>query len=477
MTAVRIECDSLGALPVPADAYWGVHTARALENFRASGIPLAAHPVLVRSLATVKRAAARANGELGVLEPGIASAIEAACEAIEEGRHHQQFPVDVIQGGAGTSTNMNANEVIANLALEHLGLERGRYDVVSPLDHVNRCQSTNDVYPTALRLAVSRSLDGLLGELGPLTQAFAAKGTEFAQVVKVGRTQLQDAVPMTLGQEFAAFGVTLAEDVARIRQTLPLLHEVSLGATAIGTGITAEPGYAEAAVRHLATLTGLELKPAADLIEATSDTGVFLLVSGVLKRLAVKLSKICNDLRLLSSGPRSGLAEIVLPPRQAGSSIMPGKVNPVMPEMVNQICYAVAGADVSITMAAENGQLQLNAFEPLIGHLLLTSVQWLTRGCAALRTHCVAGIGANQERLARQAARSVGSATALTPHIGYAAAARIARQALETGTDVADLVVRAGLLDPETVRDLLSPGRPNGSAATGGCRPGTDRTA
>ncbi|MEU5615227.1 aspartate ammonia-lyase [Streptomyces sparsogenes] len=471
MTTVRIECDSLGALPVPADAYWGVHTARALENFQASGIPLAAHPVLVRALATVKRAAARANGEIGVLEPEIASAIETACEAIEQGRHHQQFRVDVIQGGAGTSTNMNANEVIANLALEHLGLERGRYEVISPLDHVNRCQSTNDVYPTALRLAVSSALDGLLGELGPLTEAFAAKGKEFAHVVKVGRTQLQDAVPMTLGQEFTAFAVTLAEDIARIRETLPLLHEVSLGATAIGTGITAEAGYAEAAVRHLTTLTGLDLKPAADLVEATSDTGVFLLVSGVLKRFAVKLSKICNDLRLLSSGPQSGLAEIVLPPRQAGSSIMPGKVNPVIPEMVNQICYAVAGADVSVTMAAENGQLQLNAFEPLMGHLLLTSIQWLTRGCAALRTHCVVEISANEERLARQAARSVGSATALTPHIGYAAAARIARQALETGADVADLVVRAGLLDRETALRLLTPMHANGSPTTSGRRP------
>ncbi|MET8945128.1 aspartate ammonia-lyase [Streptomyces sp. NPDC004542] len=461
MTAFRTERDSLGALPVPADVYWGVHTARAVENFQASGIPLAAHPALLRALATVKRAAARANREIGVLEPDIAEAVEAACLAIEAGRHHEQFPVDVVQGGAGTSTNMNANEVIANLALEHLGFERGRYDVVSPLDHVNRCQSTNDVYPTALRLAVGSVLGGLLAELDPLVGAFRDKGREFAHVVKVGRTQLQDAVLMTLGQEFTAFGVTLAEDMTRIRDTVPLLHEISLGATAIGTGITAEPGYAEAAIRHLGALTGLELKHAFDLVEATSDTGVFLLVSGVLKRLAVKLSKICNDLRLLSSGPQSGLAEIALPPRQAGSSIMPGKVNPVIPEMVNQICYAVAGADVSITMAAENGQLQLNAFEPLIGHLLLTSIQWLTRGCSALRTHCVSGITADEERLAGQAARSVGSVTALTPYIGYTAAARIAQQALETGADVTDLVVRAGLLDREQAAELLKPASRN----------------
>ncbi|HET6354250.1 MAG TPA: aspartate ammonia-lyase [Streptomyces sp.] len=468
MTAVRMERDSLGELPVPADAYWGVHTARALENFQASGIPLAAHPCLIRALATVKRAAARANGEVGALEPDIARAIEAACQAIEVGRHHQEFCVDVIQGGAGTSTNMNANEVIANLALEHVGFDRGRYDVVSPLDHVNRCQSTNDVYPTALRLAVGTALGELLAELGPLADAFEAKGTEFAHVVKVGRTQLQDAVPMTLGQEFTAFAVTLAEDTARLRESLPLLHEISLGATAIGTGITAEPGYAEAAVRHLAAFTGLSLKPAADLVEATSDTGVLLLVSGLLKRLAVKLSKICNDLRLLSSGPQNCLGEIALPPRQAGSSIMPGKVNPVIPEMVNQISYAVAGADVSITMAAENGQLQLNAFEPLIGHLLLTSIQWLTRGCTALRTHCVAGITAHEEHLARQAARSVGSVTALTPHIGCTAAATIAKQALATGTDLVDLVVQAGLLDREQATGLLTPVPRNSVSPAGG---------
>ncbi|MGW2524218.1 aspartate ammonia-lyase [Streptomyces sp. NPDC001617] len=468
MTAFRTERDSLGELTVPADPYWGIHTARALENFQASGIPLAAHPALVRALATVKRAAARANGEIGALAPEVARGIEAACRAIEDGSHHREFRVDVIQGGAGTSTNMNANEVIANLALEYLGLGRGRYDVVSPLDHVNRCQSTNDVYPTALRLAVGTALGGLLDALGPLTQAFAAKGAEFAHVVKVGRTQLQDAVPMTLGQEFAAFGVTLAEDMARLRELLPLLHEISLGATAIGTGITAEPGYAEAAVRHLGALTGLELKLAADLVEATSDTGAFLLVSGVLKRLAVKLSKICNDLRLLSSGPQSGLGEIALPPRQAGSSIMPGKVNPVIPEMVNQICYAVAGADVSITMAAENGQLQLNAFEPLIGHLLLTSIQWLTRGCTALCTLCIVGITAHEEHLARQAARSVGSVTALTPHIGYAAAAWIAKEALATGADVADLVVQGGLLDRDQTMALLTPVPLNSALLAGG---------
>ncbi|AXG81865.1 aspartate ammonia-lyase [Streptomyces paludis] len=460
--AFRTESDALGELAVPADAYWGVHTARALENFQVSGVPVAAHPPLVHALAAVKHAAALANREIGALEPHKADAIASACRAIAAGRHHGEFRVDVIQGGAGTSTNMNANEVIANLALEELGHERGRYDMLSPLDDVNRCQSTNDTYPTALRIAVSTSLDGLLAELALLSAAFTAKGTEFAEVVKVGRTQLQDAVPMTLGQEFAAFGTTVAEDTDRLRETLPLLAEVNLGATAIGTGVTAAPGYAEAAVRHLRALTGLDLRPAADLVEATSDTGVFLHVSGVLKRAAVKLSKICNDLRLLSSGPQHGFAEICLPPRQAGSSVMPGKVNPVIPELVNQIAYAAAGADVAITMAVENGQLQLNAFEPLIGHLLLTTVEWLTRGCHALRTRCVDGITANTEHLARRAAGSVGAVTALTPYIGYAAAAAIAKRALATGEPVADLVAAAGLLDRDRAIALMWPSAAGG---------------
>ncbi|MGW1001716.1 aspartate ammonia-lyase [Streptomyces sp. NPDC002520] len=452
----RIESDALGDVPVPAEAYWGVHTARALENFRASGVPVGAHPRLVRALAQVKHAAALANGEIGALEPHKVQAVAAACRVVAEGRHHDQFRVDVIQGGAGTSTNMNANEVIANLALEHLGHERGRYEHLDPLDDVNRCQSTNDTYPTALRIAISAALTELTGELSLLSAEFADRGEEFATVVKVGRTQLQDAVPMTLGQEFAAFGVTVAEDVQRIGETLPLLAETSLGATAIGTGIAAEPGYAAAAVRHLRALTGLELTPATDLVEATSDTGVFLLVSGVLKRTAVKLSKVCSDLRLLASGPHAGLAEINLPALQAGSSVMPGKVNPVIPEMVNQIAFATAGADVAITMAADNGQLQLNAFEPLIGHLLLQHIGWLTRGCEALRTRCVAGITANREHLARTGAGTVGAVTALAPRIGHETAADVSREAARTGADVVDVVVRRGLLDRETALRLMA---------------------
>ncbi|WP_308114265.1 aspartate ammonia-lyase [Streptomyces brasiliscabiei] len=455
-TGFRIETDALGDVAVPSGAYWGAHTARALENFRVSGVPVSVHPHLVRALAQVKHAAALANGEIGVLEPHKVRAVAAACRAVAEGRHHDQFAVDVVQGGAGTSTNMNTNEVIANLALEHLGHPRGRYEHLDPLDDVNRCQSTNDTYPTALRIAISASLSELSTELTLLAAEFAAKGEEFATVVKVGRTQLQDAVPMTLGREFAAFGVTLTEDVARIGETLPLLAETSLGATAIGTGIAAEPGYAAAVVRHLRALTGLDVTPAADLVEATSDTGVFLLVSGVVKRTAVKLSKVCSDLRLLASGPRAGLAEIGLPPRQAGSSVMPGKVNPVIPEMVNQIAFATVGADVAITMAADNGQLQLNAFEPLIGHLLLQHIVWLARGCSALRTLCVAGVTANREHLARGAAHAVGAATALAPHIGHEAAAEVARQASRTGTDPIEVAVARGLLERETALRIMA---------------------
>ncbi|MFI1507935.1 aspartate ammonia-lyase [Streptomyces sp. NPDC020597] len=452
----RVETDALGEIEVPAQAYWGAHTARALDNFRVSGVPVCVHPHLVRALAQVKHAAALANGEIGALEPHKVRAIAAACRAVAEGRHHEQFCVDVIQGGAGTSTNMNANEVIANLALEHLGHARGRYEHLDPLDDVNRCQSTNDTYPTALRIAVSAALSELNAELTLLAAEFTAKGAEFATVVKVGRTQLQDAVPMTLGREFGAFGVTLAEDVDRIRETQPLLAETNLGATAIGTGIAAQPGYAAAAVRHLRALTGLDITPARDLVEATSDTGVFLLVSGVLKRTAVKLSKVCSDLRLLTSGPRAGLAEISLPPRQAGSPVMPGKVNPVIPEMVNQIAFATVGADVAVTMAADNGQLQLNAFEPLIGHLLLQHIGWLTHGCSALRTLCVAGITADRERLARGAAGAVGAVTALAARIGHEAATEVARDAARTGADVVDVVVRRGLLDRESALRLIA---------------------
>ncbi|CAM5518910.1 aspartate ammonia-lyase [Leifsonia shinshuensis] len=457
MTTTRTEHDSLGPVEVPADAYWGANTQRAVENFPISGRGIGTYPELVTALALVKQAAARANAEIGVLEPSVASVIDDACQDIAEGALHDQFVVDLIQGGAGTSTNMNTNEVIANRALERLGLPRGRYDVIHPLDHVNRSQSTNDVYPTAVKVALTIGLRRLIAEHALLAAAFRAKGVEFRDHVKIGRTQLQDAVPMTLGQEFTAFAVTMDEDNLRLTETIPLLGEINLGATAIGTGITASPGYAAAVARHLAALTGLPLVTATDLIEATSDTGVFMLVSAALKRAAIKLSKISSDLRLLSSGPQFGFGELHLPPRQAGSSIMPGKVNPVIPEVVNQVAFAIAGADVSITMAADNGQLQLNAFEPVIANALLQGLTWLTNACRTLRVNCVDGIQADAELLRTRVASSVGLVTALTPRIGYTTAAQIAHEALETGGDVRAAIVGRGLLTAEEYDAITDP--------------------
>ncbi|NYG19466.1 aspartate ammonia-lyase [Agromyces hippuratus] len=458
----RTETDSLGSVEVPADAYWGVHTMRALENFPISKRPISVYPDLVVALASVKQAAARANREVGVLTDRKAALIDEACQRIIDGEHHEQFVVGVIQGGAGTSTNMNANEVIANLALEIAGFPKGRYDVLHPIDDVNRSQSTNDTYPTAVKLAMTFSLTSMMRELDLLRVSFGRKGQEFHEVLKVGRTQLQDAVPMTLGQEFHSFATTLGEDYERLNETIKLLSEVNLGATAIGTGITADPGYAAAAVRHLSAITGLRLESAPDLIEATSDTGVFMTFSSALKRSAIKLSKICNDLRLLSSGPQAGFGEINLPPRQAGSSIMPGKVNPVIPEAVSQVAYAVAGADVTVMMAAESGQLQLNAFEPVIAHSLLQSITWMRQACWTLRVNCVDGITANVDRLEAMVASSVGVITALIPFIGYTEASNIAKLALKTGRPVADLVVEAGLMSREAVMAQLQPSKLSG---------------
>ena len=458
----RTETDSLGPKEVPAGAYWGVHTARALENFPIANRPISVYPDLVRALVVVKQAAARANAELGVLDRAKADVIDRACTEILDGALHDEFRVGVIQGGAGTSTNMNANEVIANRALELLGHAKGEYQHLHPIDDVNRSQSTNDTYPTAIKIAMVFTLQGLLEQLDLLHASFAAKGDEFRDVLKVGRTQLQDAVPMTLGQEFTGFSHTLQEDAQRLRDVVPLLGEINLGATAIGTGITADPAYAGAVRRHLSELTGLELVTAPDLVEATSDAGVFMTLSGALKRSAIKLSKICNDLRLLSSGPQAGLGEITLPPRQAGSSIMPGKVNPVIPEVVNQVAFSVAGADVTVTMAAEAGQLQLNAFEPVIAHSVLQSLQWMAHACQTLRENCVDGIAANHVRLTAQVETNVGSVTALTPYIGYSAAAAIAHTALTTNASISALVVAAGLMSEEQVRKVLSPARLSG---------------
>ncbi|MEU4667755.1 aspartate ammonia-lyase [Amycolatopsis sp. NPDC023774] len=455
MTTTRTEADLLGELAVPADAYYGVHTRRAMANFPISGLPLQTHPELVVALARVKHAAALANHDVGLLSGEKTAAIVAACEEIEAGRLHEQFTVDVIQGGAGTSSNMNVNEVVTNRALEILGHPRGDYARLHPIDDVNLGQSTNDVYPTAVKLAVHSAATDLLGAMAELRGALSAKGGEFADVVKIGRTQLQDAVPMTLGREFTAFAVTLGEDEQRLAEALTLLTEINLGGTAIGTGLNAHAGYARLACEHLARLTGIPLVTATDLVEATADVGVFVQLSGVLKRVAVKLSKTCNDLRLLSSGPQAGFNELRLPKVQAGSSIMPGKVNPVIPEVVNQIAFEVIGNDTTVTLAAEAGQLQLNAFEPIIAHSLLKSLHHLRTGAQTLARRCVTGITANTEHLRRQVRESIGLVTALNPVIGYEAASALAKQASATGRSIHELVVAAGLLTAEQFDTLL----------------------
>jgi aspartate ammonia-lyase len=432
---MRDDRDSLGPVQVPDDALWGAQTERAVANFRASGIAIGHFPALVRALAQVKRAAAAVNAAQGRLAPNLADAIVAAADAVIDGRHADQFPVDVLQGGAGTSSNMNMNEVLANLALECIGHPRGAHHVLHPNDHVNLCQSTNDVYPTAIRIALMTETASLQAALTLLADAFAARGAEFAGIEKLGRTQLQDAVPMTLGMEFTAFANTLREDVQRLNEIPRLFAEVNLGGTAIGTGLLAPEAYRAAVIPELARLTGLPLVPASDLIESSWDTGAFVLFSGMLKRTATKLSKIANDLRLLSSGPRGGLGEITLPAMQPGSSIMPGKVNPVIPEMVNQIAFQVIGADLTVTMAAEAGQLQLNAFEPVIAYNLLTALTLLPRGATALATLCVAGLTANPEVCRAHLDRSTARVTAMVPEIGYAKAAELAKAMLAKGGD------------------------------------------
>ncbi|MBI2406966.1 MAG: aspartate ammonia-lyase [Gemmatimonadetes bacterium] len=455
----RREHDLLGERDIPADALYGVQTLRALENFPLTGIPLREYPALVVALAQVKEAAALANNDLGLLNPQVTGAIVRAAREVQNGRHHEHFVVDMIQGGAGTSTNMNANEVIANRALELLGHAHGAYDHCHPNNHVNMSQSTNDVYPTAVKLALHASISGLRDAMGELVDAFLSKGEEFRELVKMGRTQLQDAVPMTLGQEFAAFGHTIAEDIDRLGEAQALIREMNMGATAIGTRINAPAGYPEAVRVHLSTVTGLPLITAPDLVEATSDTGSFVQLSGVLKRCAVKLSKVCNDLRLLSSGPRTGLGEINLPPMQPGSSIMPGKVNPVIPEAVNQVCFDVVGGDVTVTMAAEGGQLQLNVFEPIIAFRLLHNIRTLTAAVRMLRTKCVEGITANPDRLREFVQKSVGIVTALVPVIGYEACTAVAKDALTTGRGVYELVLERGLLTREQLDTALDPRR------------------
>ena len=457
MATTRIEHDLLGDREVPADAYYGVHTLRAVENFPISGIQVSTYPDLVNALAAIKQAAARTNRELGLLSPQIADAIEHACELVRQGRAHDQFVVDVIQGGAGTSTNMNANEVIANLALELLGHEKGQYAELHPNEHVNMSQSTNDVYPTALKVAGYMGVQGLIEAMEVLRAAFHEKAVEFADVLKMGRTQLQDAVPMTVGQEFSTYVVMLEEDIQRLREASRLILEINLGATAIGTGINAHPDYAAKVCAHLARITGIEVLTAPNLVEATQDCGAFVQLSGVLKRVAIKVSKVCNDLRLLSSGPRAGFGEINLPPMQAGSSIMPGKVNPVIPEVVNQVAFEVLGNDLTISFAAEAGQLQLNAFEPIIAHSLFKSVSHLRAALLTLAERCVRGITVNRDALRQSVQNSIGLVTALNPYIGYVNATLIAQEALLSGASVYDLVIQKGLLSAEQLDQILQP--------------------
>ncbi len=453
----RREHDLLGDKEIPVEYYFGVQTMRAVENFHISRVRLCAFPEFIRALAEVKQAAALANRDLGLLEPAIADAIVESCREIASGRLHKHFVVDMVQGGAGTSTNMNANEVIANRALELMGRQRGEYEFCHPNNHVNLSQSTNDAYPTAVKIAMIRSIVKLAESVTQLSEAFGRKGAEFADIIKMGRTQLQDAVPMTLGQEFDAYAANLAEEIARLEQNSKLFLEVNMGATAIGTGINSDPDYTPLCIKYLCDITGMPIVAATNMIEATNDTGAFIMNSSAQKRMAVKLSKICNDLRLLSSGPRAGLNEINLPPMQPGSSIMPGKVNPVIPEVVNQVAFRVIGNDLTITIAAEAGQLELNVMEPIIVHCLFESIDMLINAMDTLRTTCVDGITANADVCRRMVYNSIGLVTALNPYLGYETSTMLAKEALQTGKGIYDLVLEMGLMSKDELDNVLKP--------------------
>ena len=453
----RIESDLLGELQVPADAYYGVQTQRALNNYKISTTRMCDYPEYIIAMAYVKMAAAAANTELGVLPKEIGEAIMAACREIVDGKFHDQFPVDMMQGGAGTSVNMNANEVIANRALELMGHKKGEYQYCSPNDHVNCAQSTNDAYPSAFRYTFVRMNKHVEKALGDLIASFRAKGEEFKDIIKMGRTQLQDAVPMTSGQEFNAFANNLAEELANLERNAVLLKEVNMGGTAIGTGLNAVPGFAELCTIRLSEFTGDKFEKAPDLVEATPDTGAYVSYSAALKRLAVKLSKICNDLRLMASGPRCGLHEINLPPMAPGSSIMPGKVNPVIPEVTNQVCFKVIGNDTAVAFAAEAGQLQLNVMEPVIAQCILESQTWLINAMNTLRTKCIDGITVNADHCYEMVKHSIGIVTALNPYIGYKTSTKVAKEALETGRSVYDLVLEHGYMTQEKLDEALDP--------------------
>jgi aspartate ammonia-lyase len=462
-SATRIEHDLLGDKAVPADAYYGVQTARALENFHISGVELRLYPNLIKAFAMVKLAAARANQECGQFGPEILAGIEKACQEVIDGKLHDEFRLDVFQGGAGTSTNMNANEVLANRALELMGHKKGEYEHCNPHDHLNCSQSTNDAYPTALHVGMILGNVQLVAAVNELIAAFRAKGKEFGSLLKMGRTQLQDAVPMTLGQEFEAFAETLAGEVQALTAIQRVMCETNMGATAIGTGLNAPKGYARKCTDHLAKITGLPIRMAENLIEATQDTQAFVLYSSCMKSLAIKLSKVCNDLRLLSSGPRCGLREINLPAMQPGSSIMPGKVNPVIPEVVNMVCFRVIGSDLTVSMAAEGGQLQLNVFEPVIAACIFEAQTLFMNAARTLRVHCVEGITANPEILRHHVDYSIGTVTALNPVIGYDRATALAAEAMKTGKGILELLREKKILSEDQIARVLDPAAMTGA--------------
>ena len=453
----RLESDLLGELKVPVDAYYGVQTQRGINNYHISRKKMRDYPDYVIAIAYVKLAAVQTNHSLGVINDEISGAISKACQELIDGKLHENFPIDMMQGGAGTSINMNANEVIANRALEIMGHKKGEYQYCYPNDHVNCGQSTNDVYPTSIRLAIIRMNKNLVASLTGLISAFRYKGEEFSDVIKMGRTQLQDAVPMTSGQEFNAYANNLEEEILNLERNVKLLHEINMGGTAIGTGLNAVPGFAKLCAANLSKLTGEPFVSATDLVEATPDTGAYVSYSSALKRLAIKLSKICNDLRLMASGPRCGLNEINLPPKAPGSSIMPGKVNPVIPEVTNQVCFKVIGNDTTISFAAEAGQLELNVMEPVITESLFESLVWLSNAIDTLVEECVLGITVNKERCYEMVKNSIGIGTALNPYIGYKTCTKVAKEALETNRSVYDIVLEQGLMTQEKLDEALNP--------------------
>ena len=451
----RVEKDSIGTKDVPEGVYYGVQSLRAAENFHITGLPM--HPEIINSLAYIKKAAAITNCEVGIIDKKIANAIVKACDEILEGKFHKDFIVDPIQGGAGTSLNMNANEVIANRAIELLGGQKGDYSIVNPNDHVNCSQSTNDVIPTAGKMTSLRLLKNLKKELRRLYEALSKKADEFDHVIKMGRTQMQDAVPIRLGQEFKAYSVAVMRDINRMDKAMDEMRTLNMGGTAVGTGINADEAYLKRIVPNLVEISGMDFVQAFDLIDATQNLDPFVAVSGAIKACAVTLSKIANDFRLMSSGPRAGFGEINLPAKQNGSSIMPGKVNPVIPEVVNQVAFNVIGNDVTITMAAEAGQLELNAFEPIVFYCMFQSIDTMAYAVQTFVDNCVSGITANETRCRYLVENSVGVITAICPHVGYQKAADIAKQAIKTGESVRDLILKEGLLTEDELNEIMDP--------------------